>query len=74
MLGWMIRVLSTNDLEKDAVEAEYRRIYQFGEFRIDTAEETLYRNGEKLNINRRTFQVLRLLVERAGEIVGKQEF
>ena len=55
-------------------ETEKSQTYQFGEYRLDTAEETLCRNGEKLRINRRSFQVLRLLVERAGEIVSKQEF
>lgn len=55
-------------------EIEKPHIYQFDEYLIDTAEETLSRNGEKVIINRRTFQVLRLLVERAGQIVTKQEF
>ncbi len=55
-------------------ETEKPQVYQSGEYRLDTAEETLCRNGEKLRINRRSFQVLRLLVERAGEIVSKQEF
>ncbi len=48
--------------------------YQFGEFQIYLAEEMLCRAGEKLNINRRMFQVLLLLVERAGEIVTKEQF
>lgn len=48
--------------------------YQFGDFRLDLREEALFRDGDKVTINRRTFQVLRLLVERAGEIVSKQEF
>jgi DNA-binding winged helix-turn-helix (wHTH) protein/TolB-like protein/Tfp pilus assembly protein PilF len=55
-------------------ETEKFHIYQFDEYLIDTVEETLRRNGEKVIINRRTFQVLRLLVERAGQIVTKQEF
>lgn len=55
-------------------EIEKPHIYQFDEYLIDTAEETLRRNGEKVIINRRTFQVLSLLVERAGQIVTKQEF
>lgn len=64
----------TNDLQRAETEAASSRIYRFGEFRIDTVEETLSKNGEKLNINRRMFQVLRLLVERSGEIVSKEQF
>jgi DNA-binding winged helix-turn-helix (wHTH) protein/TolB-like protein len=58
----------------EEVGAEASRFCRFGEFELDLAEETLSRSGEKLNINRRMFQVLRLLVERNGEIVTKQEF
>ncbi len=50
------------------------RIYGFGEFRVDLAEEILWREDERLRVNRRTFQVLRLLIENAGEIVSKQQF
>lgn len=48
--------------------------FRFGDYQIDAAEHALYRGAERLAINRRTFQVLRLLVERSGEIVTKQEF
>jgi len=65
---------SINDFERTVKESASPNSYEFGEFRIDIVEETLCRNGEKLNINRRMFQVLRLLVERAGEIVSKEEF
>ena len=49
-------------------------VYKFGEFRLDAAEEVLRRNDERVKINRRTFNVLRVLVENAGRIVSKQEF
>lgn len=67
-------MLQLTDLKRKTGNAEGRRFYEFGDFRIDVLDETLSRNGEKLNINRRTFQVLQLLVEVAGEIVTKQEF
>ena len=63
-----------DELGEQAGLAKIPRVYQFGEFQIDTVEESLHRSGEKLSINRRTFQVLRLLVMRAGEIVSKQDF
>ena len=54
--------------------SEGSQIFEFGGFRVNTAEETLCRNGENLPINRRTFEVLRLLIERSGQIVTRQEF
>lgn len=50
------------------------RSYRFGEFEVDLGEETLRRDGERLNINRKMFQVLCLLIERRGDIVPKHEF
>lgn len=50
------------------------RVIRFGEFELDLAKESLRRDGERLNINPRMFQVLALLVERRGEIVSKDEF
>lgn len=48
--------------------------YRFGEFELDVKEEILSRDGKILPINRRAFQVLLQLVERAGETVTKEEF
>lgn len=47
---------------------------RFGDFKLDLVEEVLRRGGDRVNINPRMFQVLRLLVERHGEIVTKDEF
>ncbi len=49
-------------------------IYKFGEFEVDSYDESLRLRGEKLAINRRMFQVMSLLIERRGEIVTKEEF
>ena len=48
--------------------------YKFADFVLDVREETLCKNGEPLKIKSRTFQVLDLLLENAGKIVGKEEF
>lgn len=64
-------MLKTEDITSSP---ETPRFYRFGEFQMDLTDETLWQNGGKLRINRRSFQVLRLLVERAGQIVTKQEF
>ena len=67
-------MLKTEDITPSTKTTEAAYLHSFDEFEMDCKEETLCRNGEKLRINRRSFQVLRLLVERAGEIVTKQEF
>lgn len=48
--------------------------YRFGEFELELEEEALFRSGERLNVPRRALQVLRLLLERRGEIVSKDDF
>lgn len=48
--------------------------YRFADFELDLSEEAVLREGEKLLVNRRMFQVLLLLVERRGEIITKNEF
>ncbi len=50
------------------------RYYRFAEFELDALEETLSVDGSPLSLNRRTFQVLLLLLKRRGEVVAKQEF
>jgi len=50
------------------------QLFRFGDICLDAGDETLTRGGEKLGVNHRGFQVLRLLVERAGQTVSKQEF
>ena len=50
------------------------RTYRFAEFTLDPARETLSHEGKPLEINRRMFQVLMLLIERQGEIVPKDDF
>lgn len=61
-------------MSTDSEDSNRPVIYSFDEFEIDLAGETLSRSGERLNINRRMFQVLCLLIERQGEIVAKDEF
>ncbi len=50
------------------------RKYSFAEFYLDPDSELLTRNGERVSANRRTLQVLQLLIERRGYIVTKEDF
>jgi DNA-binding winged helix-turn-helix (wHTH) protein/Tol biopolymer transport system component len=48
-------------------------IYEFGPFRIDTAQRVLLREGKPVSLTPKAFEVLMFLVERRGRIVEKDE-
>lgn len=52
---------------------ELNSLYEFGSFRFNTETNTLWRNGELILLSPKALELLRLLVERRGEIVSKQE-
>lgn len=47
--------------------------YAFGNFELDLAEQILRMNGEVIPLLDKPFQILRLLIERAGNTVTKKE-
>ncbi|HWY22302.1 MAG TPA: winged helix-turn-helix domain-containing protein [Candidatus Acidoferrum sp.] len=49
------------------------RIVRFGVFELDLAAGELRKNGAKLRLQEQPFQVLALLLERAGEVVTREE-
>jgi cholera toxin transcriptional activator len=49
------------------------RIARFGVFEIDLAAGELRKNGDKLRLQEQPFQVLALLLERAGDVVTREE-
>jgi DNA-binding winged helix-turn-helix (wHTH) protein len=46
--------------------------FQFAEFHLDTAEQTLERDGSRVSITPKAFQLLAMLVENAGNTVKKE--
>ena len=50
-----------------------RRIARFGTFELDLAAGELRKNGSKLKLQEQPFQVLATLIERAGEVVTREE-
>src|ERR1700737_400889 len=50
------------------------RLVQFGEFEVDLRAGELFRQGKKIKIQERPFQVLAILLEHAGEVVTRDEF
>ena len=49
------------------------KIFEFGPFRLDTAERVLLRDGQPVPLTLKAFDVLMLLVESSGHIVEKDE-
>jgi eukaryotic-like serine/threonine-protein kinase len=47
--------------------------YRFGQFLLDHASGTLTRNGERIRLQDQPFRLLHLLVERAGEVVSRED-
>ena len=47
------------------------KIYDVGPFRLDSEAQALFRNAEPLALSQRAVSLLRLLVERPGELVSK---
>ena len=50
-----------------------KHLYEFGPFRLDTAERTLLRDGLPVPLTPKAYEVLLGLVRRAGHIVEKDE-
>jgi predicted ATPase len=50
-----------------------RRIYEFGDFRVDTGRFLLIRAGNTNHITPTVFRILVILLERAGQVVPKDQ-
>jgi cholera toxin transcriptional activator len=56
-----------------AFQSNSSRIVRFGVFELDLAAGELRKNGTKLRLQEQPFQVLALLLERAGDVVTREE-
>src|SRR4030095_3332074 len=50
-----------------------KNLYEFGSFRLDTAERTLLQAGKPLTLTPKDYVILLALVERSGRIIEKDE-
>lgn len=65
-------------INEDAIEARKlasppARIVHFGLFEVDLAARELRKQGRRIKLQTQPFQILKLLVERPGEIVTREE-
>ncbi|MGC2238501.1 MAG: winged helix-turn-helix domain-containing protein [Pyrinomonadaceae bacterium] len=56
-----------------APKSENNYTYEFEDFRLDSAHLMLYKDGETISLKPKTVETLVALVERRGEVVGKDE-
>jgi DNA-binding winged helix-turn-helix (wHTH) protein len=47
--------------------------YDFGHFRLDTADKLLFCEGRRVHLTLKALEILRVLIESAGHVVEKDE-
>src|SRR6266705_4729103 len=50
-----------------------KHLYEFGEFRLDTAERLLLRNGKPVLLPPRVFDMLVVLIQNSGHLLDKEK-
>src|SRR5215813_190209 len=55
------------------MQAQFKRIYEFGQFRLDAHEGVLLKDGRPVSLTPKVFDMLVLLVENRGHLVSKEE-
>jgi DNA-binding winged helix-turn-helix (wHTH) protein len=65
--------MSTLPIEAIGAGSAHREVTAFGPFRLSPVARTLEKNGEPVKLGSRALDILIVLVERAGEIVGHKE-
>lgn len=52
---------------------EFNNLYEFGKFRFNAKTNTLWRDDELISLSPKALELLKLLIEKQGEVVSKQE-
>jgi TolB-like protein/DNA-binding winged helix-turn-helix (wHTH) protein len=53
--------------------SKYSNVYRFGPYQANTAELELRKSGIRIRLQPKPFQVLKVLLERAGQLVSREE-
>ena len=56
-----------------AISKRAKQLYEFGPFSLDAAERILFRDGQPMPLTPKAFDLLLVLVENSGHLVGKDE-
>ncbi len=65
LVGWSIAVESKTQSSKKV---------RFGAFSADLTAGQLYKQGRRIKLQQQPFQLLAMFLERAGEVIGRDEF
>jgi DNA-binding winged helix-turn-helix (wHTH) protein len=52
---------------------EPKRVYEFGEFRFEQDTRILLQGGKIVPVTPKALELLRVLVERPGEVIAKED-
>lgn len=52
---------------------EINNLYEFGNFKFEVKTNTLWRDKERISLSPKAVELLKLLIEKHGEVVSKQE-
>lgn len=58
---------------ESAMSKAVNEIYEFGEFRLESAERRLLRAGEPISLTSKAFEILLALVQNSGHVIGKDD-
>ncbi len=61
------------EFSKPPMSIETKNLYEFGSFRFDAEKRTLWREDEVVSLPPKALELLKLLIEKKGEIASKQE-
>ena len=64
--------MPASQFPRDVRSREERLSYTFGHFRLELSEHVLLRNGHRVPLTPKNFDVLRVLVQNAGHLVEKE--
>src|SRR5262249_8526231 len=67
------RLLGGSNAPVETSESELRMPFRFGPFRINPAERVVDKDGDRVQIGSRAFDLLLVLAENSGEIVSKKQ-
>lgn len=71
--GVYSKVESGNQKDGVRLPQDGKRYLQFGDYCLDRHRQEVFKNGARTKLQGKTFQVLLTLLERAGEVVTREE-
>src|ERR1044071_7277968 len=57
----------------DPMEKQSRSVYYFGEYQADLTRRVLFRSGQPVDLNPKSFDLLAVMIERPGVVLSKNE-